>query len=176
MDKVTTYRGSHRSISFEIKRFDDYRGNKKWTFYLYLKELQFSKEVFKKLWLKPRWYTFGGKKTIVYDYCKCDIINAIDFHGGCTWYSKEAGYDKESKCVKVGCDYSHLYDDIYIYSENILEFDAKRAIDSLYIAVPDIKKWCWHCGDYGIEGYVEPRNDGNYICSQCWEKVDKKNE
>jgi hypothetical protein len=130
--------GIHRGVRYEINNYK--RGNNDcWTFYLiiYLSRIPLENKP-NRLWLK-------GKKNgsmIIYNYYKNSLISNLAWHCGCTWYSKEAGFDGEQKVIKIGCDYQHYWDKgHYYYLETVCK-DVENCIDSFLIAVPDYKYWC----------------------------------
>lgn len=170
MKKRTEWSGNYRGIPFEINKFDTYEKKDGWTFYIYLRESQFSEEDFQKLWLPPQ--KDEKFKRIWYSY-SYSIISDIKFHGGCTYYDKLGGHDGEKRCVKVGCDYQHYWDEGHYYSDNSVENDAKEAIDSLYELFPNIKQWCFNCGAWGNE-HVSIK-EGSLLCPNCHkERMEKE--
>lgn len=165
------WNGKYKDIPYEIHNFDTYVGKSKgWCFYLYFREPQFRPEDFERLWLPARIVDFSGRKRKYYDYCS-SIIADLKWHGGITFYEKVSNEDSDFRCVKAGCDYQHYWDEGYDYGENWLEFDAKEAIDSLYELIPNINKWCFNCGAWGIEGFTS-KNDTGYLCQKCFEKLE----
>ncbi|MDA3779876.1 MAG: hypothetical protein PF487_06610 [Bacteroidales bacterium] len=56
-------------------------------------------------------------------------MTELDWHGGLTWYSKEHGFDGSGKVIKIGCDYSHLWDEGQYYDLDQVKFDCKRTIE-----------------------------------------------
>lgn len=137
--------GSHRGVSFEINKFmrPDYMtdGEMKayWTHYIiiHLNRIPDAK-IANKLWLKGK----ADKGRVTYNYYKSTIVDRLVFHGGCTWYSKESGFDGAVKCVKIGCDYSHYWDEGYEYSIEYVQEEVQKSIDSFLNIVPDYKYWC----------------------------------
>lgn len=145
----------YRGISFEIQhwltpelRAENYFFEEKenWTYYLYI-HLDRIPEKFKpnSFWLKRReskekddFYSHHA----CYDYYGHRIISNIDFHCGITYYSKESGFDGESKIIKIGCDFSHLYDEGKKYSLEYIVEEAKKSIDSFRELVPGYEYRC----------------------------------
>jgi len=138
----------YRGIHFQIENFSfsENEPKDKWAFYLFIKLDQMPGDVAKRFWLEPTKQLIGNRKT--YAYYEEALINGIDFHCGCTWYSKESGFDDDPRIVKIGCDYQHLYDEDQSYSAESIAFDAKQAIDSLIKMVPNIKVRCGWTGKY----------------------------
>jgi len=65
--------------------------------------------------------------------------------GGCTWYSKERGFDGEERVIKIGCDYAHAWDKDKEYTLDIVLDDVVSSIESFLSFVPDYKYKC--CGN-----------------------------
>jgi hypothetical protein len=84
---------------------------------------------------------------IFYNYDK-SIISELDWHGGCTWYSKENGHDGNKFVIKVGCDYQHLWDNHQYYDLEHLQIEVKKTIDSLWVKVPKLKVHCYQDGGW----------------------------
>lgn len=137
--------GVHREIAFEVVNWSFFNKDEEraldwidrsptgnWNFYLYLHEKKCVD--FKSLWLRDkikRW-SKGGAKYCSNDYSyTASRVARIDFHGGITYYEK-MGHSKEFRCIKVGCDYAHLWDEGKEYDEKEVASDAVRAIDSAY--------------------------------------------
>ena len=126
--EVMQTRGVYKGVSYNICHpFSHY----KWTYYIYLRlDLFQDKELAESLWLtaeKPD----ERFETKFYRYYNNKLINNLWFHGGCTWYSKE--YDSnDNRVIKIGCDYSHLWDEGRHYTiDGVLEA-AKATIDDLH--------------------------------------------
>lgn len=157
MKKV--WRGKYDGVDFEINNFK--LGDiDQWTFYLFIFLDRIpDKKLSKSFWLKPKNAHLGINMTY-YDYYSHPIISEIDFHGGCTWYSKESGFDGEEKIIKVGCDYGHSCDEGNIYDLDDILSDVKKAINSFRKLVPNYKYWC--CGNGKLynksEGVIKEDN------------------
>ena len=163
LSKNVRYAGKYKGINFEIQNFKI--GEKDcWTFYLYIQLDRCPEAIADRLCLKATDTYFGG--TADYDYYSEPLISGIEWHCGCTYYSKERGFDGEKMVIKIGCDYQHYWDEGHIYDEHRLELDAKFAIDSFLNMVPDYKLHCGYCGkDFGKEA-MSYWGDG-YICDGC---------
>jgi hypothetical protein len=131
--------GQHLGVRYEINNFKrqnlDGGESDYWTYYLFINLSKIPKEnKIKSLWLR-------GEKTeynrINYKYYKHFIINNIDFHGGCTWYSKEYGFDGHDKIIKIGCDYQHSWDEGISYFIEEVSRDAKNSIDKFINFIPN---------------------------------------
>lgn len=136
--ETNIWTGIYRGVRFEINNFkigiDDC-----WTFYLilYLNRIPLEN--------KPNSFWLKGKKNgnhILYDYYNHGVISNLKWHCGCTWYSKESGFDGEQKIIKIGCDYQHYWDEGHHYYIESVCSDVRECIDSFLISVPDYKYWC----------------------------------
>jgi len=160
MKKVSVWNGQYKDIPFEINKFNI--GNRDaWTFYLIFREPQFDGDFFESIWLEPKPFTTIKKRTY-YDY-NSSILGNLNWHGECTWYSKEGGLDGESRRVKAGCDYSHLFDENHIYDVDYVQYEVEKCIDSLLDIVTPLR-WCTRCGDF-----FEYKSDENQ-CENCTKK------
>lgn len=151
------WNGVYKTIQWEIKcnknkgfDFSENLTKRKdaWVFYLYLSPDRFpeeSKHLCKQLWLKPKKNVPEWSR---YDYMNSQLLNEIEFHGGCTYYHKEAGIDGEMKYVKVGCDYQHFFDQGHDYNFNSIYYDVQTCIDSFLAIVPNYLRWCSIAGGY----------------------------
>lgn len=159
--KSETYSGKYLGVPYEIKhwRFSD--GKPQWNYYIFLIEPQIP-EAFPSLWLKGKPSNIGGKTRIFYDYGNTLIAN-LEWHMGCTFYEKVSGFDKQTRIIKVGCDYAHLYDEGKNYSISDIERDVMDCIKSLVDRVK-VLQWCSYCGDY-VE-LVDERTR----CANCKDK------
>jgi len=135
--------GIYKGVAFEINNFE--LGERDaWTHYIVLNiDKQLTKEWVDKFWLKGEL----RDNRIIYDYY-IEPINSLEFHGGCTWYSKDAGFDGEPRVVKIGCDYQHYWDEGGTYDVDYVYSQVKKTIDSLYELVGDVKFWNMGDGVY----------------------------
>ena len=163
--------GTYKDIKFEIIKFpnpmkkiedqvfDSSRESEfNWCHYIYLdldKQIE-DKEIADKLWLEPK-YTNKGRFS--YDYWT-EEINNIEFHGGCTFYSKVSSPDDKNRRIKIGCDYQHIGDVGREYNLSFIEHNVQKTIDSFIENVTPVMKRCSGCGIY----YKEVDRDG---CGKC---------
>ena len=170
-NKTRKWSGIYRGVNFEINNWQNkWDGKENWTYYLILFLDRIPEEN------NPKSYWLRGRKNyghILYDYYEHPVIGNISFHGGCTWYSKERGFDGDEKVIKIGCDYSHLWDEGRYYNLNIVISDLRNTIDKFLEFVPDYKYWC--CGNgklYNlIDGIVK---DGNFYSREYFGKTMKE--
>jgi len=166
--ELKKWSGIYRGVDFEIKNWPNKFDNKEnWAYYLILFLNRIPEEN------NPKSYWLRGKKWhnhIMYDYNKHSVIDNIDFHRGCTWYSKESGFDGDEKRIKIGCDYSHCWDEGKYYDLEIVKGDVKNTIDKFLELVPGYKYWC--CGNgklYDIkDGIVK---DGRFFSREYYGRL-----
>ncbi len=167
------WNGEYNGIGFEINNYPTgYQPGDSWTYYIFLWLDRIPKENNPdSYWIKP------DKKPLVkshvisvsYDYMRNKAINDIDFHYGCTYYSKEAGHEGGSKLIKIGCDYQHYWDEGRTYVIDEITCDVKNSIDKFKEVVPNYKYRCYGNGKlYNIdEGeYV----DGSFRSDEYFKK------
>ena len=138
-NKTKRWFGQYLGVRYEINNFKrpNIEGGEsdRWTYYLFINLSKIPKEnKIKSLWLR-------GEKTeynrINYRYYNHKLIDMLDFHGGCTWYSKQYGFDGHDKIIKIGCDYQHLWDEGIPYFIEEVNRDAKSSIDRFIELIPN---------------------------------------
>ena len=145
MKSKTVWNDEYRGISYEIQKFDAYNGKDAWTFYLYIPLDAIPEDRRERFWLAPK--KVENSKMIIYNYYDEPLINNIEWHCGCTWYSKH-GMDGSPRIIKIGCDYQHLWDDGHRYTAEGIEMEVKQAIDSFLAMMPDMLRRCQWDGRY----------------------------
>jgi len=135
LEAVSVWSGSHRGVRFEIKHrivrgLESLWPSGSWTFYIYLHEQSCPR--FAELWLDDQvtQITPESQRRVTHDYMG-GLTGQVELHGGITYYSKH-GHTPGLRCVELGCDYQHLYDEGQSYDERDLARDAVRAIESCY--------------------------------------------
>ncbi len=142
--------GSHKGVTFEINKFKSYTGGDNWTHYIFIRLERIPDTVMaERFWLSGE---VDSKGRVNYKTWE-SIINHLEFHGGCTWYSKEQGFDGGNKAVKIGCDYQHYWDEGREYDLQDIMFEVEKTIDSFLDIVPDYKYWC--CGNGNLYSLSE---------------------
>jgi hypothetical protein len=145
------YKGVAYEInSFEIPGFPRMEETKiSWTHYLWL-NLELIPEKFRdEFWIPPKedtgppFYASGP----FYDYFK-GAPGKIEFHGGCTFYSKEHGLDGGRKIVKIGCDYQHLWDEGQTYDLSYVFSEVRTSIESFISIVGPLRLRDPYSGKY----------------------------
>ncbi len=146
--------GVYRGVRFEINRFtySETDTEYKWTHYIILNiDEQLRHEMAEKFWLEPEYRKMSeeSRERLHYDYYKSPVGD-IEFHGGCTFYSKETKIDDKIRVVKIGCDYQHLWDEGKHYDLNYVYTEVKQSIDSLWKIAGPIKIRSWGDGKYRL--------------------------
>lgn len=95
-----------------------------WNYYITLFEHDLPPELFKALWLEDEKIRFcpESPERITHDYMRASFNN-VNWHGGVTYYNK-LGQVEGHRGVKIGCDYSHLFDAERGYDYNLEEVIA----------------------------------------------------
>ncbi len=168
--ELNSWNGTYLGVSFEIKNWKNSSdGKENWAFYLilYLDRIP--------LEYKPNSYWLKGKKNgshVTYDYYKHGVISNLEWHCGCTWYSKERGFDGEQKVIKIGCDYSHYWDERHTYWLETVQSDVRNCIDSFLLSVPKYKYWC--CGNGKLYDLKDGVIKNGRFCSNEYFKKEKE--
>lgn len=164
LSDTKTYFGSYRGVRFEIKETDHIdsftkQPKKSWCHYIILNlDEQLEKEVADKFWLEPQQNPF--MKGPSYSYNE-GLVGELEFHGGCTYYSKESKVDDTRRIVKIGCDYQHLWDEGMRYTVESVYLEVKQTIESLYSLVGDVKFRSWGDGKYRyLKDFTQPKQAG----------------
>ncbi len=157
------YTLDHKGVTIEAHQFQrDYslfgEGLKDcWTYYLHISPDRVpDKNLSDALWLKPKYDDYGKCS---YDY-NALWISDIHWHGGVTWYSKESCADDKMRRVKIGCDFSHYWDEEYEYNIESVIREAIITAEEFIKAVPDYKRHCNTCGGYWLPSEGIMSEDG----------------
>lgn len=79
-------------------------------------------------------------------------FDRVEFHGGISWSSSEPYFDRRTMRewggVKVGCDYSHIWDEERGYPDTYdsVLLNAKRSAEQLLIEFPNYQLRCPYSG------------------------------
>lgn len=136
LKQATKWRGAHRGVTFEISQHDvggELRPDGIFCYYLYIMEKHAPNSFENEFWLTRTPPSAPGAwddRHPIYPYMDAAFAN-VYWHGGVTYYEKWAGFDGAMRCVKIGCDYNHLWDEGLSYHENDVASDARRTIDEL---------------------------------------------
>ena len=107
-------------------------GNGVWNYYCSIPE-RVMPDRFEELWLPVKMLKFSeaGAEHESYDYMKAPFAN-VSWRCGITFYA-QIGQNKGHRIVKLGCDYSHLYDQEhgYPYSRESVCNDALETAKQL---------------------------------------------
>ena len=126
------YFGTYRDVTFKIVTSKSVvpRYNDSWCYYIFIRENKCTN--FESIWLpeKVTQYIENGPKHITYDYYS-EPLGSIKMHGGITYYDKH-GYTPGHRCVEIGCDYQHYWDEGKVYVIEDIVQNAMETIDYLY--------------------------------------------
>lgn len=140
-DVVSTWNQEYKGIQVQIKfwgkpeqpreyAINDGRGI--WNYYLTIREAQ-CPEFFNDLF----WYEvktdkseFSNPDRPTYNYYT-DTTDAMNMHGGITFYKRHNSPDFKTVAAEFGCDYSHLHDEGLTYTKERVWEDARRSVDDL---------------------------------------------
>jgi len=164
------WKGKYKDISYEIDNWSKgYKGdnlncnglmNNMWTYYITINlERIKDKDKQSKLWLDLIDSSMSDDRQF-YSTRKIDMIW---FHGGCTYYNKESGLERDRRIIKIGCDYGHHKDTPPGLDRTLR--DIKHTIQSFYDWVGTYLRRCMGCGKYFEPGTcIENENGWEYKC------------
>jgi len=122
-------------------------------------------------------YEFGGKTRKRYNADK--IPDVFEFHGGCTYYSKDRDIFLGYFILKIGCDYNHYQDEQQQYQLQDILYDVKKSIDS-FLSRYQYKRWCGNCGGVfnSSDGVIKEPDEDTYAfkCNKCLQEQNEKKE
>lgn len=153
LQSCSRWNGEHRGISFELSWHgqSNFRSKGIWCWYISVTEQQFYPEDWAKLRLEREDRQFHADSW--HRHWKYDAFPDVEPHGG--WTFGEMGIylgkdGKEYERVKVGCDYSHLWDEEggFWQEKDDIERDVKRSIDLLCEQFPTRRERCAYSGIY----------------------------
>lgn len=162
MSEAHKFSGTYKGINFLISHHgigDSYRPDGTWCYYLLIHENQLPDEYRDDFILAP---VFDVNGRLSHDYYSTKIAD-LDWHCGITYYNKEGGADGEPIVIKMGCDYSHYWDEGYRYDKESLLMDAKNSINKLFAMFPEIKIRSPYYGGYYKPSEGEINEHGNFI-------------
>lgn len=135
LDAQRVWRGRYRDVGFKIvswpfRGLEDRFPSGAWNYYVYIQESACAD--FTAIWLKDKKVRFSEKAPfhITHDYYNSPVGD-VEMHGGITYYAKH-GHTEGHRCVEIGCDYQHLWDDGKSYDEEDVLRDVEHTIDHLY--------------------------------------------
>lgn len=106
-------------------------GNGIWNYYFYLHEVNWPC-IFPDWWLEDLISDYGK---VYHHYNHLDVC---EFHGGITYYSKH-GTMEGHRCVQIGCDFNHLWDEGVEYD---FEHVKRIALNSHTLLLNHLKSLC----------------------------------
>lgn len=152
-DTVLRARGSHFDIGYEIsnhgRRSDPntsfYKPMGTWCYYVLIFEDMIDAQSFEQFWLAPQTHKYSptGRDHIAYSYTDARFAG-VRWHGGVTYYEKLGGIDGNPRGVKIGCDFSHYWDDGYEYDYADVDREAKQTIDEMRSMYSFKRRCAWN--------------------------------
>lgn len=165
-----SWTGTHKGVNIEVANWTMKDGGVTadkdcWNYYIILPVEQIPADFKEQLILKPATKELGGREWTSCDYMDSELINALDWHGGCTFY--ELNYDVSGKLfsVKMGCDYMHYWDEGHSYGLLTVLHDAKHSADMLLEKVPLLIRCSWN-GKYYKESEGTLNKWGNFVANE----------
>jgi hypothetical protein len=175
-DTVLKRSGTHNGVRYEVvnhSRYDSFgrRELGTWCYYLYVSERMLPEDGFKEFWLDSGepYVSSSGEVHPNYDYYSARFSGA-NWHGGVTFYEKLGGVDGASKYVKIGCDFSHLWDEDQEYSYDDVESEAKATIEQLCEMYAFYRRCPWN-GKYQPESEMVEYEGTKYSSSGLQSKL-----
>ena len=145
---VTTVRRSRNFVKAKVEAASTETGGNlyKWANCLYLSFLADDFPLFKRAKLVDFDWEASGVPNKRFEYEDSDA-NALDWHGGCTFYQEMVDVESGLTWIKIGCDYSHGGDDDYMRrdaGEELLETDGmaivKQFVELMERRASDVKE------------------------------------
>lgn len=172
MEKATKWSGVYRGVNFEIVRHvvnPEYRPQGIWNYYITLHKDRFvnqtdTKRFFLKIKKTPN--VIIKKHDYYYSYNNSEV--PLEMHGGITYYAytpinhRNTGWIKN--IVKIGCDYSHYWDEGNHQDEKRLEYDVKKCIDKFHASFKYLI-WC------NTDGELREEKEIEYKSNKAWAGV-----
>lgn len=174
--------GDHFDIGYSVTNHGRYRNPEygidrargTWCYYVHVSEMSLPAEAFEEFWLPKSdgksWCKRGKWEFASYDYYG-PRWSSVEWHGGVTWYSKEAGFDGDPRQVKIGCDFAHSWDEGRWYDYERVAREAKQTIDELRAIYPFYRK-CQYSGVWLPEAELVAK-DGKLYTPQAIEDMRK---
>ena len=133
LQHTNMWRGVYKNTSIKIlgrdKSTNIYSGG--WWYYIFIHEKDCPN--FESIWLPEEVSQFSenSPKRFWNNYLANETLASVEMHGGITFYKKH-GYAEGDRCVEIGCDFQHLWDESWQYSlEHVLNA-AMRTVDDLF--------------------------------------------
>lgn len=168
-DKKLDYMVSHHGVS-------DYKPLGIWCYYVFFHSHRF---------LNPKdWMTSGCgdvRPSIIENYGRfhehISYENVdFNFHGGATYGKYEEYLERNSGqkyvALKIGCDFSHLWDEErdYPYNLQIIRDMAERSIDEFVSKYPQ-KECCRWSGIYDVPENFYKAVNGHMVHKSCLDRL-----
>jgi hypothetical protein len=172
---ATIWKREYKGVGYSLSHHgvSDYSPHGTWCFYIFIQSNLFVNDEDFKLFNREAEITeFAGSFRENYSYYD---VPDYGFHGGITWYSKERFVDREGKeqvSLKIGCDYSHLWDMEGGYSDGLddVDRDAKALIDEL-VKMHPVKWRCQYSSKLDVPNEFYTAKNGARVHNSCIEKL-----
>lgn len=172
----TTWRRTYKGINYTLSHHGvcSYKPKGTWCFYIHLLEGMFiNADDFAKFYREPIVSELGSGS--FYETHAYNDVPDYGFHSGITFYSLDNYVDRDGKkyrSIKMGCDYSHLWDEESGYWQGLEDVanDAKNYIDGLVGNVP-FKKRCAYSGKIDAPDQFYESEKGLLVHNSYLEKM-----
>jgi hypothetical protein len=167
MNKVEINRGTYKGIQYEISNWklgDD----PAWAYYIILPINQIPEVLHSHFILKPYESEFVSSKYVTFDYSDAKFVSELNWHCGITFYELIFDGMARTVAVKMGCDYSHFWDEKhkYLYNLDWIDKDCKKSIDKLWELVPNLKLRCNWNGRYYDSSEGKILENGTFLSNE----------
>lgn len=177
LESAAKWRGEHKGINYELSWHgrSEYSPQGTWCWYIFVTSQQFYPDDWAKLRLEKQDRQFTGVGSW-HRHWTYDSFPDLDAHGGWT-YGEQSSYlgkdGKEHELVKVGCDYSHLWDreSGYWQGRAEIESDAKCSIDKLLEMFPRRRLRCGYSGMFDDADQFYTARNGQTVHKTQHEKL-----
>lgn len=164
------WKGKHEGIEYKIY-LGDLEGYEspygRWSYYLYIVEGQFPKEVFDSLWMQPEYKRWSENSPIrkTFDYYSSPLAS-IEMHGGITWYEQYGDVECSDRRIEIGCDYMHSFDQDIRYSLKEVKADAIASIEDLHERYLNLLVRCQYDGNWHPQSEMSKLKQGDLVCAK----------
>lgn len=178
-DKSVEYFGHYRGIGWSIRESEGYKSSPwktHWCHYIHinLNQLPERREEFWLTGISEKFSEKSKRNWINYRYTD-SILSSLEWHHGCTFYSKTGGFDGGDRMIKAGCDYQHSWDEGQEYYLERVFLGVRGTIDSLHELIPNIGIFCriGYCENpYCLESQGKYNEDkSSFRCLECEKRL-----
>ena len=132
----TTWNGKDEFVYWEIVKWWSSDGTnpiEHWNSYVKIYKIDIPIILFDKIWLKAERQRIAKDCPwrINFNYYGNEILSNLPFHGGITFYERIYSETGKPYGIKIGCDYSHLYDEGHNYNQRFVKKELDKVIKSI---------------------------------------------